>query len=301
MLLLLQTYKSVGHKVHSANLTARLVRCFVLKVVPLHYNNKQAMTHSKDERLEAFSRLLDVLDNLRTHCPWDRKQTNESLRANTIEEVYELSEALEQGDTNAISKELGDVLLHVLFYARIGDEQGDFDIVDVCNKLIFRHPHIYATEQVEDAGQVVQLWEQVKQKEKDGNKSVLSGVPSALPALIKAYRIQDKARAVGFDWQEREEVWAKVREELQEVEQEMTSGSADDLEAEIGDLLFSIVNAARLYGVNPDNALERTNRKFIDRFEYIERTAKTRGQSITDLSLEEMETLWQEAKKGTSK
>ena len=180
------------------------------------------MIYSKDERLEAFSRLLDVLDNLRTHCPWDRKQTNESLRANTIEEVYELSDALQQGDTNAVCKELGDVLLHVLFYARIGDEQGDFDIVDVCNKLcnklIFRHPHIYATEQVEDAGQVVQLWEQVKQKEKDGNKSVLSGVPSALPALIKAYRIQDKARAVGFDWQEREEVWAKVREELQESE-----------------------------------------------------------------------------------
>ncbi len=210
------------------------------------------MIHSKDERLEAFSRLLDVLDNLRTHCPWDRKQTNESLRANTIEEVYELSDALQQGDTNAVCKELGDVLLHVLFYARIGDEQGDFDIVDVCNKLC--------------------------------NKLI--------------FRIQDKARAVGFDWQEREEVWAKVREELQEVEQEMTAGSADDLEAEVGDLLFSIVNAARLYGVNPDNALERTNRKFIERFEYIERTAKEHGKSITDLSLEEMETLWQEAKKG---
>lgn len=258
------------------------------------------MIHSKDQRLEAFSRLLDVLDNLRTHCPWDRKQTNESLRANTIEEVYELSEALQQGDPNAVCKELGDVLLHVLFYARIGDEQGDFDIVDVCNKLcnklIFRHPHIYATSQVEDAGEVVQLWEQVKQKEKDGNKSVLSGVPSALPTLIKAYRIQDKARAVGFDWPERHEVWTKVQEELQEVEEAMTSESATDLEEEMGDLLFSLVNAARLYGVNPDNALERTNRKFINRFDYIEREAKAQGRTITDLSLEEMEVLWQEAK-----
>lgn len=262
------------------------------------------MTHSKDQCLEAFSRLLDVLDNLRTHCPWDRKQTNESLRTNTIEEVYELSEALQQKDTKAVCKELGDVLLHVLFYARIGEEQGDFDIADVCNKLcnklIFRHPHIYAAEQAEEASQVVQLWEQVKQKEKDGNKSVLSGVPVTLPTLIKAYRIQDKARAVGFDWQERQEVWAKVREELQEVEQEMTSSEVVNLEEEMGDLLFSIVNAARLYGINPDNALERTNRKFIDRFGYIEQMAKLQGRTIADLSLDEMETLWQEAKEKTS-
>lgn len=262
------------------------------------------MTHSKDQCLEAFSRLLDVLDNLRTHCPWDRKQTNESLRTNTIEEVYELSEALQQNDTKAVCKELGDVLLHVLFYARIGEEQGDFDIADVCNKLcnklIFRHPHIYAAEQAEEASQVVQLWEQVKQKEKDGNKSVLSGVPVTLPTLIKAYWIQDKARAVGFDWQERQEVWAKVREELQEVEQEMTSSEVVNLEEEMGDLLFSIVNAARLYGINPDNALERTNRKFIDRFGYIEQMAKLQGRTIADLSLDEMETLWQEAKEKTS-
>lgn len=258
------------------------------------------MIHSKDERLEALGRLLDVLDNLRTHCPWDMKQTNASLRANTIEEVFELSEALEDEDDKAICKELGDVLLHVFFYARIGDEGEKFDIADICNalcnKLIFRHPHIYGEQQVNGSAEVVQLWEQVKQKEKDGNKTVLSGVPRSLPALIKAYRIQDKARAVGFDWQQREDVWSKVREEISEVEVEIKQMDADRMEAEFGDLLFSIINAARLYGVNPDNALERTNRKFISRFSYIEQAAKGQGRAIGDLTLDEMEALWQAAK-----
>jgi mazG family protein len=259
------------------------------------------MTHSKDQCLEAFSRLLDVLDNLRTHCPWDRKQTNESLRTNTIEEVYELSEALQQNDTKAVCKELGDVLLHVLFYARIGEEQGDFDIADVCNKLcnklIFRHPHIYAAEQAEEASQVVQLWEQVKQKEKDGNKSVLSGVPVTLPTLIKAYRIQDKARNVGFDWQDKTDVWEKVREELDELEIELKRGDKERSTQELGDFLFSVINAARLYHLNPDNALEHTNQKFMVRFNYVEDQAIKENKSLKDMTLTEMDRLWNEAKK----
>ena len=230
--------------------------------------------HSREEKLEAFGRLLDVLDRLRKECPWDRKQTNESLRPNTIEEVFELCDALMKNDKKNISKELGDVLMHVCFYALIGSETGDFDIADVCNmqadKLIFRHPHIYGSVKADTADQVLQNWEQIKLKEKDGNRRVLSGVPDALPSLIKAYRIQDKARNVGFDWEKPEEVWAKVHEELGELEAELQKGDKENSTRELGDFLFSVINAARLYHLNPDNALEHTNQKFIRRFNYVE-------------------------------
>ena len=257
--------------------------------------------HTRDEKLEAFGRFLDILDELRVKCPWDRKQTNESLRPNTIEEVYELCDALIQDDKKNICKELGDVLLHVAFYAKIGEETGDFDMADVCNqlsdKLVFRHPHVFGDAQAETAGQVSQNWEQIKLKEKDGNKTVLSGVPSALPSLIKAYRVQDKARNVGFDWAEREQVWDKVKEEIDEFQAEVANMDADKAEAEFGDLMFSLVNAARLYHINPDNALERTNQKFIRRFTYVEEHSIRQGRSLKDMSLAEMDTLWDEAKK----
>lgn len=257
--------------------------------------------HTRDEKLEAFGRFLDILDELRVKCPWDRKQTNESLRPNTIEEVYELCDALIQGDKKNICKELGDVLLHVAFYAKIGEETGDFDMADVCNqlsdKLVFRHPHVFGDAKAETAGQVSQNWEQIKLKEKDGNKTVLSGVPSALPSLIKAYRVQDKARNVGFDWAEREQVWDKVKEEIDEFQAEVANMDADKAEAEFGDLMFSLVNAARLYHINPDNALERTNQKFIRRFTYVEEHSIRQGRSLKDMSLAEMDTLWDEAKK----
>ncbi len=257
--------------------------------------------HTRDEKLEAFGRFLDILDELRVKCPWDRKQTNESLRPNTIEEVYELCDALIQSDKKNICKELGDVLLHVAFYAKIGEETGDFDMADVCNqlsdKLVFRHPHVFGDAKAETAGQVSQNWEQIKLKEKDGNKTVLSGVPSALPSLIKAYRVQDKARNVGFDWAEREQVWDKVKEEIDEFQAEVANMDADKAEAEFGDLMFSLVNAARLYHINPDNALERTNQKFIRRFTYVEEHSIRQGRSLKDMSLEEMDTLWDEAKK----
>lgn len=257
--------------------------------------------HSREEKLEAFGRFLDVLDELRVKCPWDRKQTNESLRPNTIEEVYELCDALIQSDKKNICKELGDVLLHVAFYAKIGEETGDFDMADVCtqlsDKLVFRHPHVFGDAQAETAGQVSQNWEQIKLKEKDGNKTVLSGVPSALPSLIKAYRVQDKARNVGFDWAEREQVWDKVKEEIDEFQAEVANMDADKAEAEFGDLMFSLVNAARLYHINPDNALERTNQKFIRRFTYVEEHSIRQGHSLKEMSLEEMDALWDEAKK----
>lgn len=260
--------------------------------------------HTKEEKLKAFGDFLDVLDTLREKCPWDRKQTNESLRPNTIEEVYELCDALIAEDNPNICKELGDVLLHVAFYARIGEEKGEFDLADVCEKLtgklIFRHPHIYGNVDAATPEQVSQNWEKIKQKEKDGNKSVLSGVPSALPALIKANRIQEKARNVGFDWENREEVWDKVKEEIGEVELEIKSGESganrDNIEAEFGDLLFAVINAARLYGVDPENALERTNRKFIRRFNYIEKKLKESGRSFGDVTLKEMDEIWEEAK-----
>ena len=256
--------------------------------------------HSRQEKLEAFGRLLDVLDTLREKCPWDRKQTNESLRPNTVEEVYELAEALARDDNDNIRKELGDVLLHVLFYSKIGEEKGTFDIADVADalnsKLIYRHPHIFGEVVAEDAHQVELNWEQLKLKEKGGNKTVLEGVPSALPALIKAYRIQEKAANVGFDWEERDQVWDKVKEELAEFEAEAKKGRREDMSAEMGDLLFSIVNAARLYGINPDNALEKTNLKFIKRFNYIEAKAKEQGKALRDMTLGEMDELWNEAK-----
>lgn len=258
------------------------------------------MIHTREEQLQAFDRLLTVMDELREKCPWDRKQTFESLRQNTIEETYELASALIQKDMNEISKELGDVLLHVVFYAKIGSEQGDFDMADVCNKicdkLIFRHPHVYGEQAAKNAEEVCELWEQVKLKEKDGNKTVLGGIPEALPALVKAYRIQDKAANVGFDWEKREDVWAKVKEEIAEFEKEVEHMDDERATEEFGDLLFAMVNAARLYKIRPDNALEKTNAKFIRRFNYVEQTAKAFGKNLNDMSLDEMEALWQEAK-----
>ncbi len=257
--------------------------------------------HTRQEQMEAFGRLLDVLDELRVKCPWDRKQTNESLRPNTIEEVYELADALMKNDRMNICKELGDVLLHVVFYAKIGSETGDFDIKDVCDKLcdklIFRHPHVFGEVKADTAEQVTENWEQIKLKEKDGNKSVLSGVPDALPALIKAYRIQDKARNVGFDWEERAQVWEKVKEEIAEFEQEVDQMDKEKAEAEFGDVMFSLINAARLYKINPDNALERTNQKFIRRFNYLEAHTIKEGRNLKDMTLEEMDAIWNEAKK----
>lgn len=257
--------------------------------------------HTREEKLEAFGRLLDVLDTLREKCPWDRKQTNESLRPNTIEETYELCDALINNDTMNICKELGDVLLHVCFYAKIGSEQAQFDIADVCNKLcdklIYRHPHVYGDSVAENAGDVVKSWEQLKLKEKDGNKTLLSGVPASLPSLIKAYRIQDKARNVGFDWEEKEDVWHKVKEEIEEYQTEIDKMDQEKATDEFGDLMFSLVNAARLYHINPDNALERTNQKFIRRFNYVEQQTLQQGRSLKDMTLEEMDALWNEAKK----
>lgn len=257
--------------------------------------------HTREEKLEAFGRLLDVLDNLRHKCPWDKKQTNESLRPNTIEEVFELCDALMKNDKKNICKELGDVLEHVIFYSIIGNETDDFDIADVCNqeadKLIFRHPHIYGDAKADSAEQVLQTWEQIKLKEKDGNATVLAGVPDALPSLIKAYRIQDKARNVGFDWQNKEDVWDKVHEELGELEVELRKEDKENSTRELGDFLFSVINAARLYHLNPDNALEHTNQKFIHRFNYIEKHSIKAGKPLTEMSLSEMDALWNEAKK----
>ena len=290
--------------------------------------------HSKEEKLAAFERLLDVQDRLRIQCPWDRKQTFESLRPNTIEETFELCDALMKRDYKNIKKELGDVLEHVMFYSIIGREDEEFDICDVCNqeadKLMFRHPFINWREEgnwtvanpdmcINEAGQVVyketqqeepddasrpstasaveKTWEQIKQQEKDGNERVLSGVPDALPSLIKAYRIQDKARNVGFDWKEKEDVWDKVYEELEELKAEQAKGDKENSTRELGDFLFSVINAARLYKLNPDNALEMTNQKFIRRFNYVEDHSMKQGKSLKDMTLEEMDKLWNEAKR----
>ena len=283
--------------------------------------------HTKEEKMQAFGRFLDVLDALRANCPWDKKQTNESLRPNTIEETYELCDALIKNDIPDICKELGDVLLHICFYAKIAEEKAQFDMADVCNaltrKMITRHPHVYHPSQIDaedpkplpfvpeevnsekvnsDSGkvttvsQVLENWEQIKLKEKDGNESVLSGVPEALPSLIKAYRIQDKARNVGFDWEQKEEVWTKVREELDELEAELRKEDKENSTKELGDFLFAVINAARLYKLNPDNALEMTNRKFIDRFNYIEAHSIKIGKPLKDMTLAEMDELWNEAK-----
>lgn len=291
--------------------------------------------HTKEEKLAAFGRLLDVQERLRKQCPWDRKQTFESLRPNTIEEAFELCDALMKNDFKNISKELGDVLEHVVFYAILGKEQEEFDIADVCNleadKLMFRHPFINWNEEgqwsvsnpemtINEQGQVVyrmadttgddpesdkpdtasqveKTWEQIKQQEKDGNASVLAGVPRSLPSLIKAYRIQDKARNVGFDWQKKEDVWEKVREELAELEAELRKEDKENSTKELGDFLFSVINAARLYHLNPDNALEMTNQKFMRRFNYVEEKAKEKDKPLKDMTLREMDELWNEAKK----
>lgn len=259
------------------------------------------MRHTRQEQLEAFGRFLDILDELREKCPWDRKQTNESLRPNTIEETYELCDALMRDNKDDICKELGDVLLHVAFYAKIGSEKGDFDMKDVCDrlceKLIYRHPHVFGDMKAETAGQVVENWERLKVKEKGGNRTVLGGVPSALPSLIKAYRIQDKARAVGFDWENREQVWEKVKEEIAEFQLEVDRLDKEMAETEFGDVMFSLINAARLYEINPDNALERTNQKFIRRFGYVETRSIKQGKNLKEMSLEEMNRLWEDAKK----
>ena len=301
--------------------------------------------HTKEEKLAVFSRLLDVQDRLRLQCPWDKKQTFESLRPNTIEETFELCDALMKRDYKDIKKELGDVLEHVMFYSIIGREDGEFDICDVCNqeadKLMFRHPFINWKEEgnwtvsnpdmyINDEGQVVykesdagngeagtasseetlalgaskpktatsveKTWEQIKQQEKDGNERVLSGVPNSLPSLIKAYRIQDKARNVGFDWKEKEDVWDKVQEELEELKVELAKGDKENSTRELGDFIFSVINAARLYKLNPDNALEKTNQKFIRRFNYVEDHSLKQGKNLKDMSLEEMDKLWDEAK-----
>ena len=258
------------------------------------------MSNYKEAKLKSFGELLDVLDILRIQCPWDAKQTNESLRPNTIEETMELCDALIKNNVSEIKKELGDVLLHILFYAKIADEKQQFDIADVCdalrNKLIFRHPHIFGDTKVDNAEQVLQNWEALKLKEKGGNKTVLSGVPKSLPSVIKAERIQEKSANVGFDWDKPEDVWDKVKEEIAEVETELKAGNRDNMEKEFGDLLFSVINAARLYGVRADNALELTNNKFITRFNHIEQRALDMGKKINELSLAEMDALWNEAK-----
>ncbi|HQQ94326.1 MAG TPA: nucleoside triphosphate pyrophosphohydrolase [Bacteroidia bacterium] len=254
-----------------------------------------------DPRAESFLKLLKIMDELREQCPWDKKQTLESIRHLSIEETYELSDAILKGDMQEIRKELGDILLHIVFYARIASESQAFDIRDVieslCEKLIFRHPHIYDDVKVKDDEEVKQNWEQLKQKEKNGNKSVLAGVPSSLPALLKAYRIQEKARAVGFDWEEPSQVFAKVKEELEEFEQEVKAKHREEAEKEFGDILFSLINYARFLDINPEDALEQTNRKFIHRFTYMEEQVKARGKAIADCKLEELDLYWNEAKK----
>ena len=274
--------------------------------------------HTREEQLQAFGRLLDIMDDLREKCPWDRKQTFDSLRQNTIEETYELATAISRHDMNEISKELGDVLLHVVFYAKMGSEdkwnfsgssndepRDNFDIADVCNrisdKLIYRHPHVYGDQAAQNAEEVSKLWEQVKLKEKGGNKTVLGGIPDSLPSLVKAYRIQDKVANVGFDWEKKEDVWAKVKEEIAEFEEEVKANgeraNGECMEAEFGDVLFALINAARLYKIRPDNALEQTNLKFIRRFNYVEAKAKEQGKELKDMTLAEMDELWNEAKK----
>ncbi len=262
--------------------------------------------NSREEQLKAFGRLLDVLDELREKCPWDRKQTNESLRPNTIEETYELCEALMRNDDKNICKELGDVLLHVCFYAKIGSEKEQFDMADVCNqlcdKLIFRHPHVFPPQgeeqsKAETAQQVIEQWELLKQKEKDGNKSVLSGVPAALPSLIKAYRIRTRHAMWALTGKNAHRCGKKVKEEIGEFEAEVDNMDKEKAEAEFGDVMFSLINAARLYKINPDNALERTNQKFIKRFNYLEEHTLKQGRQLTDMSLAEMDAIWNEAKK----
>ncbi|WP_318643471.1 nucleoside triphosphate pyrophosphohydrolase [Flavobacterium ardleyense] len=255
--------------------------------------------NSREQQLEAFDRLLTIMDELREQCPWDKKQTFESLRHLTIEETYELGDAILDKDLNEIKKELGDVLLHIVFYARIGSETNNFDIADVangiCDKLIHRHPHIYGDTVVKDEEEVKQNWEKLKLKE--GRKSVLEGVPKSLPALVKASRIQEKVKAVGFDWEESEQVWKKVEEEIAEFHAEVEAKDKDKMQGEFGDVLFSLINYARFLDINPEEALERTNKKFIKRFQYLESKASELGKPLMDMSLAEMDVFWNEAKK----
>ena len=252
------------------------------------------------EKLEAFQKTLEIFDELRQKCPWDKKQTNESLRVLTIEETFELSDAILKQNSGDIKKELGDILLHILFYAKIAEEKKEFDIAEVCKslseKLIFRHPHIFGNVEANTSLQVEKNWEQLKLKEKGGNKTILGGVPDGLPSMIKAHRIQDKARSAGFDWNKKEDVWSKVQEEIAELNKEIDDQNEDRMEAEFGDLFFSLINAARLYNINPDNALERTNQKFIRRFNYVESETKKRGLNLSNMTLSEMDELWNEAK-----
>lgn len=254
-----------------------------------------------DKKLSEFGRLLEIMTELRAKCPWDKEQTFESLRTLTIEETYELADAIIKDDKKEIRKELGDILLHIVFYSEMASETDDFDIYDVCKglceKLIYRHPHIFADVEANNSETVMQNWEQLKLKEKGGNKTVLSGVPASLPAMIKAHRIQDKARSVGFDWEEREQVWDKVQEEINEFKAEVVAMDKDKMEAEFGDLLFSLINAARLYDINPENALERTNLKFISRFNYLESKTIAQGRDLKSMTLAEMDEIWEEAKK----
>jgi len=253
-----------------------------------------------NEKQLAFQRLLDIMDKLRENCPWDKKQTLESLRTLTIEETFELADAIMKQDLDGIKKELGDLFLHIVFYAKIGEEKNAFNITDVlngiCEKLIYRHPHVFSDTTVKNADEVVSNWEQLKLKEKDGNKSVLSGIPNSLSALVKANRIQEKVRGVGFDWEERTQVWDKLKEEFDELQTEIEKMDTDKIEAEFGDLLFSLVNTARLYGINPENALQRTNEKFTKRFNYLETKTIKQGINLNDLTLAEMDVIWEEAK-----
>ena len=257
------------------------------------------MNINRQKQIESFVRLLDIMDDLRAKCPWDRKQTFESLRHLTIEETYELGDAILDGNKTEIKKELGDLLLHIVFYAKIGSETNDFDIADVaheiCEKLIHRHPHIYGDVKVENEEDVKRNWEQLKLKE--GKKSILEGVPKSLPALVKASRIQDKVKSVGFDWEKPEQVWEKVKEEIEELAVEIENKNQDKIESEFGDVLFSLINYARFLKINPEDALERTNKKFIHRFQYLEENANKLDKSLSDMTLEEMNVFWEEAKK----
>lgn len=258
------------------------------------------MSHSIEEKQDAFKELVEVIQTLRVGCPWDRKQTMQSLRPLTIEETFELGDAILDEDTPEVCKELGDLLMHIVFYAQIAEEQGNFDIVDVlreiCEKLKYRHPHIYGNVKADTAEEVLKNWEQLKLKEKGRNNRVLEGVPKTLPSLVKAYRIQDKARGIGFDWAKREDVWQKVKEEITEFEVEVERMDVDKMEEEFGDLFFSLINAARLYKINPENALERCNKKFIRRFSYLEEQCFAEGKVLKDLSLQEMDEYWNKAK-----
>ena len=255
----------------------------------------------EDKRLEATARLLEVMNTLRRECPWDREQTFDSLRSNTIEETYELADAITDHNMEGIKEELGDLLLHVVFYSKLGEEDGAFDFGDVanalCDKLIYRHPHVYGDIHANTPSEVIENWEALKLRKKNRRSGTLGGVPRSLPAMVKAYRMGEKAAGAGFDWEQKEDVWDKVREELGEVEAEMKSGSKTDLEGEFGDLLFALVNACRLYGVDPESALERTNKKFIQRFNYMEERAAAKGHTLHEMSLGAMEELWQEAKR----